>query len=45
MSNYDKLSLPSSGEKIEKDSNQKLTVPDQPIIPVIEGDGIGRDIM
>jgi len=45
MSNYDKLSLPSSGEKIEKNSNQKLTVPDQPIIPVIEGDGIGRDIM
>ena len=45
MGNYDKLSLPLDGDKIEKDSEQKLTVPNQPIIPVIEGDGIGRDIM
>ena len=45
MDNYDKLSLPLDGGKIEKDSEQKLTVPNQPIIPVIEGDGIGRDIM
>jgi len=45
MGNYDKLSFPLDGEKIEKDSEQKLTVPNQPIIPVIEGDGIGRDIM
>ena len=45
MGNYDKLSLPLDGNKIEKDSEQKLTVPNQPIIPVIEGDGIGRDIM
>ena len=45
MGNYDKLSLPLDGDKIEKDSKQKLTVPNQPIIPVIEGDGIGRDIM
>ena len=45
MGNYDKLSLPLDGEKIEKDSEQKLRVPNQPIIPVIEGDGIGRDIM
>ena len=45
MGNYDELSLPLDGDKIEKDSEQKLTVPNQPIIPVIEGDGIGRDIM
>ena len=45
MGNYDKLSLPLDGDKIGKDSEQKLTVPNQPIIPVIEGDGIGRDIM
>ena len=45
MGNYNKLSLPLDGDKIEKDSEQKLTVPNQPIIPVIEGDGIGRDIM
>jgi len=48
MANYDKLITPSGGGKVEKDTTQsvgKLNVPDQPIIPVIEGDGIGRDIM
>ena len=48
MANYDKLITPSDGGKVGKDTTQsvgKLNVPDQPIIPVIEGDGIGRDIM
>ncbi|MAT76687.1 isocitrate dehydrogenase (NADP(+)) [Candidatus Poribacteria bacterium] len=48
MADYDKLITPSDGGKIGKDTTQsvgKLNVPDQPIIPVIEGDGIGRDIM
>jgi len=48
MADYDKLITPSDGGKIGKDPTQsvgKLNVPDQPIIPVIEGDGIGRDIM
>ena len=48
MADYDKLITPSDGGKVEKDTTQsvgKLNVPDQPIIPVIEGDGIGRDIM
>ena len=48
MADYDKLITPSGGGKVEKDTTQsvgKLNVPDQPIIPVIEGDGIGRDIM
>ena len=31
-------------EKITMNSNGKLTVPDNPIIPFIEGDGIGLDI-
>ena len=30
--------------KITLDSNGKLNVPDQPIIPFIEGDGIGPEI-
>ncbi|MEE8540643.1 MAG: isocitrate/isopropylmalate family dehydrogenase, partial [Desulfobacterales bacterium] len=30
--------------KIKKDASGKLTVPDVPIIPFIEGDGIGPDI-
>ncbi len=34
---------PAGGQKISSD-NGKLTVPDQPIIPFIEGDGTGRDI-
>ncbi|MFH1429479.1 MAG: isocitrate dehydrogenase (NADP(+)) [Candidatus Margulisiibacteriota bacterium] len=33
----------NTGEKI-KISNGKIVVPDNPIIPFIEGDGIGRDI-
>lgn len=37
------LKVPISGEKISI-SNQKLLVPDNPIIPFIEGDAIGPDI-
>src|SRR5690606_27556795 len=38
-----KLNVPPQGEKITiKDG--KLSVPDQPIIPFIEGDGTGPDI-
>jgi isocitrate dehydrogenase len=33
-----------AGEKAEYDSDGKLVVPDQPIIPYIEGDGVGPDI-
>jgi isocitrate dehydrogenase len=44
MVKFDKLSYPTTGEKIEVVGN-KLKFPDKPIIPVIEGDGIGRDIM
>ncbi len=38
------LTPPTTGERIEFADGQ-LVVPQQPIIPVIEGDGIGRDIM
>src|SRR4030088_1427620 len=37
------VQVPAGGEKITN-SNGKLTVPDQPIIPFIEGDGTGPDI-
>src|SRR5580693_1829669 len=37
------VQIPAGGEKITI-SNGKLRVPDQPIIPYIEGDGTGRDI-
>ena len=32
------------GEKIQYNGDGKLNVPDQPIIPYIEGDGVGPDI-
>ena len=40
---YKKIKIPKKGEKISyKDGT--LVVPDNPIIPFIEGDGIGVDI-
>ncbi len=44
MIEFEKLQVPAEGETISK-VNGRLEVPSQPIIPVIEGDGIGRDIM
>jgi isocitrate dehydrogenase len=43
MARYEKLIPPSEGEKITIENNG-LKVPDHPIIPFIEGDGIGPDI-
>jgi isocitrate dehydrogenase len=43
MSDYAKLTPPSDGQKITA-TNGKLSVPDKPIIPFIEGDGTGPDI-
>lgn len=33
-----------AGEKIQYSSEGKRIIPDQPIIPFIEGDGVGPDI-
>lgn len=41
---YQHIKVPVDGKKITVNSDQSLTVPDQPIIPYIEGDGIGVDI-
>jgi isocitrate dehydrogenase len=41
---YDKLSAPAQGQKITTRSDGSLEVPDDPIIPFIEGDGTGPDI-
>ncbi|MCG7946896.1 MAG: isocitrate/isopropylmalate family dehydrogenase, partial [Candidatus Thiodiazotropha taylori] len=41
---YDKIEIPSEGEKITVDAKGVLSVPNNPIIPYIEGDGIGVDI-
>lgn len=39
-----KIKVPSSGVKITVGEDNKLNVPDTPIIAFIEGDGIGADI-
>jgi isocitrate dehydrogenase len=41
---YQHIQIPSSGEKITVNPDYSLNVPNQPIIPFIEGDGIGVDI-
>ncbi|HSW33969.1 MAG TPA: isocitrate/isopropylmalate family dehydrogenase, partial [Steroidobacteraceae bacterium] len=43
MPNAVKLEVPAQGQKITI-SNGRLQVPDQPIVPFIEGDGTGADI-
>ena len=41
---YQHIVVPAKGEKITTSADFALQVPDQPIIPYIEGDGIGSDI-
>jgi len=41
---YKHIKVPSQGEKITVNEDHSLTMPDNPIIPFIEGDGIGVDI-
>jgi len=43
--NYKHIKIPASGEKIGIDSsNNGLSVPNNPVIPYITGDGIGVDV-
>jgi len=41
---FDKISVPETGDKITVNPDGSLNVPAQPIIPFIEGDGIGADV-
>jgi isocitrate dehydrogenase len=41
---YQKIKVPAVGEKITVNADHSLNVPNHPIIPYIEGDGIGVDI-
>ena len=41
---YQKIIVPADGSKITVNADLSLNVPNQPIIPFIEGDGIGVDI-
>ena len=41
---YQKINVPDAGEKITVAADLSLHVPDNPVIPFIEGDGIGVDV-
>jgi isocitrate dehydrogenase len=41
---YQKITVPADGDKITVNADLSLNVPNHPIIPFIEGDGIGVDI-
>jgi len=41
---YDHIEVPADGEAIVANPDHTLVVPDNPIIPFIEGDGIGVDV-
>ena len=41
---YEHIVVPSDGEPIEINEDKSLAVPERPIVPFIEGDGIGVDV-
>ncbi len=41
---YQHIQIPKQGSKIKVNDDFSLVVPDEPIIPFVEGDGIGVDI-
>lgn len=41
---YQKIKVPTTGEKIKVNPDNSLNVPNNPIVPYIEGDGTGVDI-
>ena len=41
---YQHIKVPADGQKISVNPDYSLNVPDNPIIPYIEGDGTGVDI-
>jgi isocitrate dehydrogenase len=43
---YDEIEIPAGGEKVEviDEAADELAVPDNPIVPILHGDGIGTDV-
>ncbi len=41
---YQHIQVPEGGQKITARADHSLIVPPNPIIPFIEGDGVGRDV-
>jgi isocitrate dehydrogenase len=44
MTAYQHIQVPPAGQNITVNADQTLNVPDQPIIPFIQGDGVGVDV-
>lgn len=44
MATYEKIKVPTTGQKITIGASGAINVPDQPIVTFIEGDGTGPDI-
>ncbi len=41
---YQHIQVPTQGQKITVNADMSLNVPHQPIVPFIQGDGIGQDV-
>jgi isocitrate dehydrogenase len=41
---YDRIQVPADGERITVNPDASINVPQRPIIPFVEGDGIGIDV-
>src|ERR1700746_1005826 len=41
---FEKLALPTQGTRVTVDANGKWHIPDDPIVCLMRGDGIGRDV-
>lgn len=41
---YEKIKVPDAGQKVQLGTDGELQVPDHPVLPFIEGDGIGADL-
>src|SRR6202011_708868 len=41
---YEKLTPPSAGTRVTVDANGRWNIPNDPIVCLLRGDGIGRDV-
>ncbi|QLD90092.1 isocitrate dehydrogenase (NADP(+)) [Natronomonas salina] len=41
---YDQVEVPAEGSTVEVTEDDELVVPEDPIVPIIHGDGIGTDV-
>jgi len=43
---YDQVDVPTAGERVEvvDEDAEELDIPENPIVPIIHGDGIGKDV-